>query len=151
MNAALLNGIAGRSIELCEGLRLVSGQAAMQVLPGVLAVGEQAGSTGRELLMALPLGYDVAARLATGFTPHRPSSLAPWPFPAVGRSTDFEDNALRKDTQSPTSVDRPTTKSKTMPETTNPTFPTPEPDEVPSRTPLLTATSRPLDDWRSTR
>src|SRR5262245_1259850 len=27
-NAALLNGIAGRSIELCEGLRLVSGQAA---------------------------------------------------------------------------------------------------------------------------
>ena len=26
--AALLNGIAGRSIELCEGLRLVSGQAA---------------------------------------------------------------------------------------------------------------------------
>src|SRR5262249_34679629 len=35
--AALLNGIAGRAIELCEGLRLVSGQAAMQVLPGVLA------------------------------------------------------------------------------------------------------------------
>ena len=36
--AALLNGIAGRAIELCEGLRLVSGQAAMQVLPGMLAV-----------------------------------------------------------------------------------------------------------------
>ena len=44
-------------------------QFMMQVLPGVLAVGEQAGSTGRELLMALLLGYDVAARLATGFTP----------------------------------------------------------------------------------
>ena len=67
--AALLNGIAGRSIELCEGLRLVSGQAAMQVLPGVLAVGEQARSTGREMLTALLLGYDVAARLAGGFTP----------------------------------------------------------------------------------
>ncbi len=67
--AALLNGIAGRSIELCEGLRLVSGQAAMQVLPGVLAVGEQARCTGREMLTALLLGYDVAARLATGFTP----------------------------------------------------------------------------------
>ena len=50
--AALLNGIAGRAIELCEGLRLVSGQAAMQVLPGVLAVGEHAGSTGREMLAA---------------------------------------------------------------------------------------------------
>jgi 2-methylcitrate dehydratase PrpD len=67
--AALLNGISGRSIELCEGLRFVSGQAAMQVLPGVLALGEQAGSSGREILMALLLGYDVAARLATGFTP----------------------------------------------------------------------------------
>ena len=67
--AALLNGIAGRSIELCEGLRLVSGQAALQVLPGVLAVGEQAGSSGRDILAAFVLGYDVAGRLASGFTP----------------------------------------------------------------------------------
>jgi 2-methylcitrate dehydratase PrpD len=67
--AALLNGIAGRAIELCEGLRLVSGQAAMQVLPGVLAVGEHARSPGREVLAALLLGYDVAGRLAGGFTP----------------------------------------------------------------------------------
>ena len=44
--AALLNGIAGRSIELCEGLRFVSGQAAMQVLPGVLAVGEHLARAG---------------------------------------------------------------------------------------------------------
>src|SRR3982750_3122664 len=67
--AALLNGIAGRSIELCEGLRLVSGQAALQVLPGVLAVGEQAGSSGRDILAAFVLGYEVAGRLSSGFTP----------------------------------------------------------------------------------
>lgn len=67
--AALLNGIAGRAIELCEGLRLVTGQAAMQILPGVLAVGEQARSTGREMITALVLGYDVAARLGMAFTP----------------------------------------------------------------------------------
>ncbi len=66
--AALLNGIAGRSIELCEGLRLVSGQPAIQILPGVLAVGEQARSSGREMLCAFLLGYDVAARLCMGFT-----------------------------------------------------------------------------------
>src|SRR5579872_723037 len=41
----------------------------MQVLPGVLAVGERARSSGRDLLIALLLGYDVAARLAGGFTP----------------------------------------------------------------------------------
>src|SRR5580698_11387361 len=57
--AALLNGIAGRSIELCEGLRLVSGPAAMQVLPGVLAVGEQRQRSGREVLTAFLVGYDV--------------------------------------------------------------------------------------------
>src|SRR6266853_2181261 len=67
--AALLNGIAGRSIELCEGLRFVSGQAAMQVLPAVLAVGERAKSPGREMLAAFILGYDVVGRLAGGFTP----------------------------------------------------------------------------------
>lgn len=66
--AALLNGIAGRAIELCEGLRLVSGQAAMQVLPGVLAVGESAQSSGREMITAMVVGYDVAARLCTAFT-----------------------------------------------------------------------------------
>src|SRR6185503_17678634 len=67
--AALLNGIAGRAIELCEGLRLVSGQAAMQILPGVLAVGEHAGSSGRELITAFILGYDVAGRLGLAYTP----------------------------------------------------------------------------------
>src|SRR3954469_5223915 len=67
--AALLNGVAGRAIELCEGLRLVSGQAAMQVLPAALAVGEQAGRSGRDLLAAFILGYDVVGRLAGGFTP----------------------------------------------------------------------------------
>jgi 2-methylcitrate dehydratase PrpD len=67
--AALLNGIAGRSIELCEGLRLVSGQAALQVLPGVLAVGEHLRRSGSEILVAFVLGYDLAGRLAGGFTP----------------------------------------------------------------------------------
>src|SRR3954453_1471850 len=69
--AALLNGIAGRAIELCEGLRLVSGQAAMQVLPAALAVGEQARRSGRDLLAAFILGYDVAGGRAGGFPPPR--------------------------------------------------------------------------------
>lgn len=67
--AALLNGIAGRSIELCEGLRLVSGQAAMQVLPGALAVGEQKQRSGREMLTAFLVGYEIAGRFCSAFTP----------------------------------------------------------------------------------
>ncbi|HTP96700.1 MAG TPA: MmgE/PrpD family protein [Burkholderiales bacterium] len=68
-SAALLNGIGGRAIELCEGLRLTTGQPALQILPGLLALGEQAGSSGRELLAAFVLGYDAAARLGMAFTP----------------------------------------------------------------------------------
>ncbi len=68
-SAALLNGIAGRAIELCEGLRLASGQAAMQILPGILAVGEHACASGRDVLAALVLGYEAAARIGMAFTP----------------------------------------------------------------------------------
>jgi 2-methylcitrate dehydratase PrpD len=67
--AALLNGVAGRSIELCEGLRLVSGQAALQILPGVLATAEHGRHGGRAIMAALVLGYEAAARLAAGFRP----------------------------------------------------------------------------------
>jgi 2-methylcitrate dehydratase PrpD len=63
--AALLNGIAGRSLELGEGHRYVSYQGAMQILPGVLSVGEWARSNGRDMLAALILGYDAGARLGT--------------------------------------------------------------------------------------
>jgi 2-methylcitrate dehydratase PrpD len=66
--AALLNGIAGRSLELGEGNRYVSYQGAMQILPGVLSVGEWVRSTGRDMLAALILGYDAGARLGAAMT-----------------------------------------------------------------------------------
>lgn len=66
--AALLNGIAGRSMELCEGHRYVSCQGAVQILPGVLAVGEWGRCSGQEMLTALILGYDVAVRLGAALT-----------------------------------------------------------------------------------
>lgn len=61
--AALLNGIAGRSIELGEGHRYVSYQGAMQILPGVLSTGEWGRRNGADMLAALILGYDAGARL----------------------------------------------------------------------------------------
>ena len=65
--AAMLNAIAGRSVELCDGLRGV--QPSVQIVPGLLAVGEQRQSTGRDMLTAFVTGYEVAGRLALGFTP----------------------------------------------------------------------------------
>ena len=66
--AALLNGLAGRSIELCEGHRYVSCQGAVQVLPTALASAEWLERSGRETLAALIFGYEVAARLGAGLT-----------------------------------------------------------------------------------
>lgn len=66
--AAFLNGIAGRSIEMTETHETVSCQAAIQLVPGALAVAEALRSTGRELLTALLVGYDVAIRLGRATT-----------------------------------------------------------------------------------
>ena len=66
--AALLNGLAGRSIELCEGHRYVSCQGAVQVLPTALACGEWLERSGRETLAGLVFGYEVAARIGAGLT-----------------------------------------------------------------------------------
>src|SRR6266566_3579167 len=66
--AAFLNGLAGRSIELCEGHRYVSCQGAVQALPTALACAEWLQRSGRETLAALIFGYEVAARLGAGLT-----------------------------------------------------------------------------------
>jgi 2-methylcitrate dehydratase PrpD len=61
--AAFLNGLAGRSIELCEGHRYVSCQGAVQALPAALACAEWLQRSGREALAGLIFGYEVAARV----------------------------------------------------------------------------------------
>lgn len=65
--AALLNAIAGRSVELCDGLRGV--QPSVQLVPGLLALAEQRGGDGMSLMTGFLAGYEVAGRLASGFTP----------------------------------------------------------------------------------
>src|SRR5262244_762437 len=66
--AAFLNGLAGRSIELCEGHRFVPCQGAVQVLPTALACAEWLQRSGQETLAGLVFGYEVAARLGAGLT-----------------------------------------------------------------------------------
>ena len=67
--AAFLNGLAGRSIELCEGHRYIPCQGAVQVLPTALACAEWLQRSGRETLAGLVFGYEVAVRLGAGLTP----------------------------------------------------------------------------------
>lgn len=79
--AALLNGTAGRSVELCEGHRFVGLQAAVMALPTVLAGGEAWDVSGQEALTALVLGYEVAARVGLATTPRaRAHQNGQWPL-----------------------------------------------------------------------
>ncbi len=66
--AALLNGIAARSLELGEMHDEVSAQAAVQIVPGLLAVAEAARCSGREILTALVVAYDFAIRVGAATT-----------------------------------------------------------------------------------
>ena len=63
---ALVNGIAARSVELCEGVRGL--QPAPHILPGAMAIAEQRGLGGRAMLGAFVLGYEAAGRLNRGYT-----------------------------------------------------------------------------------
>jgi 2-methylcitrate dehydratase PrpD len=61
--AALVNGVAGSSLEFDEGNSKARGHPAIQVVPAAAAVCEARGLTGADLVGGLVFGYEVAARL----------------------------------------------------------------------------------------
>ena len=67
-SAALANGCAGDWAELDEGYRRVICHAGLYCLPALLAEGEAGGHTTQDMLRALVLGYETAARVARCFT-----------------------------------------------------------------------------------
>jgi len=69
MLAALSNATAGVSLEVDEGNRWGGGHPAIHVLPGLLAVAEEAGVDGPRLLGALVAGYDVSSRMGGATLP----------------------------------------------------------------------------------
>lgn len=63
LNAALINGTAGTWLELDEGNQFARGHAGIHVVPAVLAIGEEREISGKKLLTALVLGYEIACRI----------------------------------------------------------------------------------------
>lgn len=63
LNAALINGTAGTFLELDEGNQFARGHPAIHVVPVSLAVAESERLTGRDLILALVLGYEIGARI----------------------------------------------------------------------------------------
>jgi 2-methylcitrate dehydratase PrpD len=70
--AVVANGTAGTMLELDEGNRFARGHPAIHVVPAALAEAERVGASGADLVTAVVLGYDVAARLGAA-APVRPA------------------------------------------------------------------------------
>ncbi|MBW1714142.1 MAG: MmgE/PrpD family protein, partial [Deltaproteobacteria bacterium] len=63
LNAALINGTAGTFLELDEGNQFARGHPAIHVVPAALALAEERGLSGRDLIVALVAGYEIGARI----------------------------------------------------------------------------------------
>ncbi len=68
LDAALLNGTAGAWLDYDEGNTLANGHPGIQVIPAALAVAQERGLSGRELLATIALTYEVVARIGMATT-----------------------------------------------------------------------------------
>src|SRR5258706_6177316 len=65
-DAALLNGTAGTWLELDEGNLFAKGHPGIQVVPAAVALAQDLGSSGADLLLAVALGYELASLVNRG-------------------------------------------------------------------------------------
>ncbi len=63
LKASLINGTAGTFLELDEGNQFGRGHAAIQLLPALFAIAEEHKCSGKELLTAMVIGYEIAIRI----------------------------------------------------------------------------------------
>ncbi|MBU2531966.1 MAG: MmgE/PrpD family protein [Alphaproteobacteria bacterium] len=63
LNAALINGAASHALDYDDVARAVHGHPSVPVVPVVLALGEELGSTGRDILDAFVVGVEIECRI----------------------------------------------------------------------------------------
>jgi 2-methylcitrate dehydratase PrpD len=68
LDAAMLNAIAGVWLELDEGHFYTNGHPGIHVIPAALAHAQEYGISGRDLLLAIVLGYEVCGRIGGAYT-----------------------------------------------------------------------------------
>ena len=64
LNAALINGLTGSTLEYEEGNSRAMGHPAIQIVPAIVAESESIGQSGPNLLAALIGGYETACRVS---------------------------------------------------------------------------------------
>ena len=67
LDAAMLNAMAGVWLELDEGHFYTNGHPGIHVIPAALAHAQEHGLSGRDLLLAIVLGYEVCGRIGGAY------------------------------------------------------------------------------------
>jgi 2-methylcitrate dehydratase PrpD len=67
--AAFVNGVSAHALEYDDNTQSV-GHVSVCLVPGCLAVAEEAGATGRQTLEAFALGFEITSRVAKGLRPY---------------------------------------------------------------------------------
>ena len=68
-DAALANGILAHSLDWDDGHRYAASHLGAVVVPAALAVAEEAGASGRDVLTSIVVGYELFARVASSINP----------------------------------------------------------------------------------
>jgi 2-methylcitrate dehydratase PrpD len=69
LSAALVNGAAAHALDYDDVNMAMPGHPSVAILPGLLALAEQKGSSGREVLTAFVAGYETACRIGAALQP----------------------------------------------------------------------------------
>ncbi len=85
-SAAFLNGTAGTALEMDEGHQFCKGHPGIHVIPAALAAASTGSYTGKDLLTAITIGYEAAARVGIA-TALRPSMHPHGTWGAIGAAT----------------------------------------------------------------
>lgn len=69
LSAALVNGSASHALDYDDVNLSMPGHPSVAILPGLLALAEQRGSSGRDVIIAFVAGYEVACRVGEALIP----------------------------------------------------------------------------------
>lgn len=82
--AALANSTAASALDLDDGHRAAAGHPGAAMIPAALAVAQETGANGPELLAAIALGYEVGIRVSAARDFDRQDTLATGRWSAYG-------------------------------------------------------------------
>ena len=69
-DAALINGTSGHVLDYDDGCVALNGHATAPVAPAVLALGQELGSSGRDIITAMIIGQEIEIHLGQAMSPY---------------------------------------------------------------------------------